>query len=89
MFVCILRVVLIMTIALNFLFLAVLNEKIANLSKVLNIPVQEVNYITFFKDVASDLKDELEDQRNSIRESLRNKGIEERNKVLLRAKDER
>ena len=84
MIIGILRLILIFGLFLNTYYLVVLDEKITNFGHKLNVNVHEVNLIDFIKKKADDMDKYIENQRNQVRESLVQKGIDERNNVLIK-----
>ena len=61
---------------------------ITNFGHKLNVNVHEVNVLDSFKKIANDLDEQIENQRDKIRESLVKKGIDERNSVLIKSNGE-
>ena len=74
---------------LNTYYLIILDGKITNIITELNMKVEDVDFIGFAKKIANDVNDQIENQRDRVRESLERKGIEERNSVLMHARDAR
>ena len=68
--------------------MVVLDEKITIVGHKLNINVHDVNVLDSFKKIANDLDEQIEIQRDKIRESLVKKGIDERNSVLIKSNGE-
>ena len=73
---------------INTYYLINLDHKISDMSSKLNINVHNIDMLTFLKQVGSDVEEQLENQRDRVRKSLENKGIEERNRVLIRSRRE-
>ena len=88
MIVGIFRLILLFGLLLNTYYIVILNEKITNFGHKLNINVHDVNVFESFKKIASDLDEQIENQRNKFRESLVKKGIDERNSVLIKSNGE-
>ena len=88
MIVGIFRLILLFALLCNTYYLVVLNEKITNFGQLLNMNVQDANFIDFIKKIATDMDQHIESQRNKVRESLVKKGIDERNSVLIKSNGE-
>ena len=88
MIVGIFRLILLFALLCNTYYLVVLNEKITNFGRLLNMNVQDENIIEFIKKIANDMDEHIENQRNKVRESLVKKGIDERNSVLTKSNSE-
>ena len=83
------RFLLLSCLLFNTYYLILLNERITNISLELNMKVEDTDFIGFLKRFANNLDDQIEIQRNRVRESLKKKGIEERNNVLMHAREVR
>ena len=88
MIVGIFRLILLCALLCNTYYLVVLNEKITNFGQLLNMNVHDANIIDIIKKIANDMEQHIESQRNKVRESLVKKGIDERNRVLLKSNGE-
>ena len=88
MIVGIFRLILLFALLCNTYYLVVLNEKITNFGRLLNVNVHDENIIEFIKKIANDMDEHIENQRNKIRDSLVKKGIDERNSVLTKSNSE-
>ena len=88
MMVGIFRLILLFALLCNTYYLVVLNEKITNFGRLLNVNVHDENIIEFIKKIANDMDEHIENQRNKVRESLVKKGIDERNSVLTKSNSE-
>ena len=88
MIVGIFRLILLFALLLNTYYMVVLDQKITNFGHKLNINVHDVNVLDSFKKLANDLDKQIENQRDKFRESLVQKGIDERNSVLIRSSGE-
>ena len=88
MIVGIFRLILLFALLCNTYYLVVLNEKITNFGRLLNMNVHDENIIEFIKKIANDMDEHIENQRNKVRESLVKKGIDERNSVLTKSNNE-
>ena len=88
MIVGIFRLILLFALLLNTYYMVVLDQKITNFGHKLNINVHDVNVLDSFKKLANDLDKQIENQRDRFRESLVQKGIDERNSVLIRSSGE-
>ena len=88
MIVGIFRLILLFALLCNTYYLVVLNEKITNFGQLLNMNVHDANIIDTIKKIANDMEQHIESQRNKVRESLVKKGIDERNRVLLKSNGE-
>ena len=88
MIVGIFRLILLFALLCNTYYLVVLNEKITNFGQLLNMNVHDSNFIDFVKKIANDMDEHIENQRNKVRESLVKKGIDERNRVLIKSNGE-
>ena len=88
MIVGIFRLILLFALLCNTYYLVVLNEKITNFGQLLNMNVHDANIIDIIKKIANDMEQHIESQRNKVRESLVKKGIDERNRVLLKSNGE-
>ena len=88
MMVGIFRLILLFALLCNTYYLVVLNEKITNFGRLLNVNVHDENIIEFIKKIANDMDEHIENQRNKIRDSLVKKGIDERNSVLTKSNSE-
>ena len=88
MIVAIFRLILLFALLFNTYYMLVLDQKITNFGHKLNINVHDVNVLDSFKKIANDLDEQIENQRDKIRESLVKKGIDERNSVLIKSSDE-
>ena len=88
MMVGIFRLILLFALLCNTYYLVVLNEKITNFGRLLNVNVHDANIIEFIKKIANDMDEHIENQRNKIRDSLVKKGIDERNSVLTKSNSE-
>ena len=88
MMVGIFRLILLFALLCNTYYLVVLNEKITNFGRLLNMNVHDENIIEFIKKIANDMDEHIENQRNKVRESLVKKGIDERNGVLTKSNSE-
>ena len=84
----IIRFFLLVGLLINTYYLINLDHKISDMSSKLNINVHNIDMLTFLKQVGSDVEEQLENQRDRVRKSLENKGIEERNRVLIRSRRE-
>ena len=88
MIVGIFRMILLFALLCNTYYLVVLNEKITNFGQLLNVNVHDTSIIDFIKKIANDMDEQIENQRNKVRESLVKKGIDERNSVLIKSNGE-
>ena len=88
MMIGIFRLILLFALLCNTYYLVVLNEKITNFGRLLNVNVHDENIIEFIKKIANDMDEHIENQRNKIRDSLVKKGIDERNSVLTKSNSE-
>ena len=88
MIVGIFRLILLFALLLNTYYMVVLDQKITNFGHKLNINVHDVNVLDSFKKLANDLDKQIENQRDRFRESLVQKGIDERNSVLIKSSGE-
>ena len=88
MIVGIFRFIILFALLLNTYYMLVLDQKITNFGHKLNINVHDVNVLDSFKKIANDLDEQIENQRDKIRESLVKKGIDERNSVLIKSSGE-
>ena len=88
MIVGIFRLILLFALLLNTYYMVVLDQKITNFGHKLNINVHDVNVLDSFKKLANDLDKQIENQRDKFRESLVQKGIDERNSVLMKSSGE-
>ena len=88
MIVGIFRLILLFALLCNTYYLVVLNEKISNFGRMLNVNVHDANIVEFIKRIANDMDEHIENQRNKLRESLVKKGIDERNSVLIKSNGE-
>ncbi|MDA9719404.1 hypothetical protein N9U60_03315 [Betaproteobacteria bacterium] len=88
MIVGIFRIILLFALLCNTYYLIVLDEKITNFGNMFNLNVQDANVIEFIKNIANDMDQHIESQRNKVRESLVKKGINERNSVLIKSNGE-
>ena len=88
MMVGIFRLILLFALLCNTYYLVVLNEKITNFGQVLNVKVHDASIIDFIKKIVNDMDEQIENQRNKVRESLVKKGIDERNSVLIKSNGE-
>ena len=88
MIVGIFRFITLFALLLNTYYMLVLDQKITNFGHKLNINVHDVNVLDSFKKLANDLDEQIENQRDKIRESLVKKGIDERNSVLIKSNGE-
>ena len=88
MIVGIFRLVLLFALLFNTYYMVVLDQKITNFGHKLNINVHDVNVLDSFKKLANDLDKQIENQRDKFRESLIQKGIDERNSVLIKSSGE-
>ena len=88
MIVGIYRLILLFGLLFNTYYILVLDEKITNFGHKLNINIHDVNVFESFKKIANDLDEQIENQRNKLRESLVKKGIDERNSVLIKSNGE-
>ena len=88
MIVGIFRLILLFALLFNTYYMVVLDQKITNFGHKLNINVHDVNVLDSFKKLANDLDKQIENQRDKFRESLVQKGIDERNSVLIRSSGE-
>ena len=88
MIVGIFRLILLFALLLNTYYMVVLDQKITNFGHKLNINVHDVNVLDSFKKLANDLDKQIENQRDKFRESLVQKGIDERNSVLIKSSGE-
>ena len=82
------RFILLFALLFNTYYMLNLDQKITNFGHKLNINVQDVNVLDSFKKIANDLDEQIENQRDKIRESLVKKGIDERNSVLIKSNGE-
>ena len=88
MIVGIFRLIFIFGLLFNTYYLIVLDEKITNFGHKLNVNVHEANVVDFIKKVGNDMDKYIENRRNQVRESLVQKGIDERNNVLIQSNGE-
>jgi len=88
MIVAIFRLILLFALLFNTYYMVVLDQKITNFGHKLNINVHDVNVLDSFKKLANDLDKQIENQRDKFRESLVQKGIDERNSVLIKSSGE-
>jgi hypothetical protein len=88
MIVGIFRLILLFALLFNTYYMVVLDQKITNFGHKLNINVHDVNVLDSFKKLANDLDKKIENQRDKFRESLVQKGIDERNSVLIKSSGE-
>ena len=88
MIVGIFRLLLLFALLFNTYYMVVLDQKITNFGHKLNINVHDVNVLDSFKKLANDLDKQIENQRDKFRESLVQKGIDERNSVLIKSSGE-
>ena len=88
MIVGIFRFIVLFALLFNTYYMLVLNQKITNFGHKLNINVHDVNVLDSFKKLANDLDKQIENQRDRFRESLVQKGIDERNSVLIKSSGE-
>ena len=88
MIVGIFRFIILFALLLNTYYMLVLDQKITNFGHKLNINVHDVNVLDSFKKLANDLDKQIENQRDRFRESLVQKGIDERNSVLIKSSGE-
>ena len=88
MIVAIFRLILLFALLFNTYYMVVLDQKITNFGHKLNINVHDVNVLDSFKKLANDLDKQIENQRDKFRESLVQKGIDERNSVFIKSSDE-
>ncbi|MAF81657.1 MAG: hypothetical protein CMK52_01935 [Proteobacteria bacterium] len=88
MIVGIFRLIFILGLLFNTYYLVVLDEKITNFGHKLNVNVHEANVVDFIKKVGNDMDKYIENRRNQVRESLVQKGIDERNNVLIQSNGE-
>ena len=88
MIVGIFRLILLLGLLFNAYYLVILDEKITNFGHKLNMNVQDANFLGFIKKIANEMDERIENQRNKVRESLVQKGIDERNSVLIESKSE-
>lgn len=88
MIVGIFRFIVLFALLFNTYYMLVLDQKITNFGHKLNINVHDVNVLDSFKKIANDLDEQIENQRDKIRESLVKKGIDERNSVLIKSNGE-
>jgi len=88
MIVGIFRLILLFALLFNTYYMVVLDQKITNFGHKLNINVHDVNVLDSFKKLANDLDKQIENQRDKFRESLVQKGIDERNSVLIKSSGE-
>ena len=88
MIVGIFRLILLFGLLFNTYYIVVLDEKITKFGLKLDINVHDVNVLESFKKIANDLDEQIENQRDKVRESLVKKGIEERNNVLINSNGE-
>ena len=72
----------------NAYYIFTVDQKINTISNVLNIAVEDQSFFSFLTQVAQDVEKGLDEQRNKVRDSIRKKGIEERNKVLMKTETE-
>ena len=82
------RLILLFGLLFNAYYMIILDEKITNFGHKLNINVHDVNVFESLKKIANDLDEQIENQRNKVRESLVKKGIDERNSVLIKSNGE-
>ena len=85
MIIGIFRLILLFGLLFNTYYMIVLDQKITNFGHKLNINVHDVNVLDSVKKIANDLDEQIENQRNKFRESLVQKGIDERNSVLIKS----
>ena len=88
MIVGIFRFIILFALLLNTYYMLVLDQKITNFGHKLNVNVHDVNVLDSFKKIANDLDEQIENQRDKIRESLVKKGVDERNSVLIKSNGE-
>ena len=88
MIVGIFRFIVLFALLFNTYYMLVLDQKITNFGHKLNINVHDVNVLDSFKKLANDLDKQIENQRDKFRESLVQKGIDERNSVLIKSSSE-
>ena len=88
MIIGIFRIILLFSLFFNAYYLVVLDEKITNFSHKLNINVHEANVLDFIKKKINDMDEHIENQRNRVRESLVQRGLDERNNVLIKSSGE-
>ena len=88
MIVGIFRLILLFALLFNTYYMVVLDQKITNFGHKLNINVHDVNVLDSFKKLANDLDKQIENQRDKFRESIVQKGIDERNSVLIKSSGE-
>ena len=88
MIVGIFRFIILFALLLNTYYMLVLDQKITNFGHKLNIDVHDINVLDSFKKIANDLDEQIENQRNKVRESLIKKGIDDRNNVLIKSNSE-
>ena len=88
MIVGIFRLIFIFGLLFNTYYLIVLDEKITNFGHKLNVNVHEANVLDLIKKIANDMDEYIENQRNQMRASLVQKGIDERNNVLIKSNGE-
>ena len=88
MIVGIFRLILLFALFFNTYYMVVLDQKITNFGHKLNLNVHDVNVLDSFKKLANDLDKQIENQRDRFRESLVQKGIDERNSVLIKSSGE-
>ena len=88
MFVGIFRSIFIFGLLFNTYYLVVLDEKITNFGHKLNVNVHEANVVDYIKKVGNDMDKYIENRRNQVRESIVQKGIDERNNVLIKSNGE-
>ena len=88
MIVGIFRLIFTFGLLFNTYYLVVLDEKITNFGHKLNVNVHEVNVVDFIKKITNDMDKYIENQRNQVRESLVQRGIDERNNVLIKSNGE-
>ena len=82
------RAILLFGLLFNTYYLIVLDEKITNVGHKLNINVHEPNVMNFIKKKFNDMEEHIENQRNRVRESLVQRGVDERNNVLIKSNGE-
>ena len=82
------RLILFFGLLFNAYYLVILDEKITNFGHQLNINFHDVNVLDYFKKIANEFEQQIENQRNAFRESLVKKGIDERNSVLIKSNGE-
>ena len=85
MIIGIFRFILLFALLFNTYYMLVLDQKITNFGHKVNINDHDVNVLDSFKKIANDLDEQIENQRDKIRESLVKKGIDERNSVLTKS----